>query len=438
MASIVNNPKYTEGHQIVLKEQKQITSATALKAFRDNGYSPGSSKFALYKPTAASNIDKFIFLGSGNEIIFLKDHTNKIVQLRGTKESIQKSFNHVSSKAADTNKLTEIKENISMWVIKHYNETNNIISEDTVINMLDFNLKDLYQSLYYESALKQLAAFKSYVPSNKKRNYTYERQGKNRSKNIYDTARKLTNKHPDNWNPADVWMIHKDYDVKKISEQNHVKALNGELRKAFYDKDIIPISLKQVVKETGAISIIDPESMITKKSDLNFKYVKASLTESFNNFSLETESGYMVRAGYKTSRNNVNMEGRIKGAGSALGAIDAKAYKDHVKHIHNYDLRNGSNTPVNDINEKLALNEARIIFSKYRNVSNKIKSYDDLVEIYHGQDFFTKQKFINLISFLYSFLICPLNDNKWDEHFQYSYYLAKKITNDSSVYLLLN
>ncbi len=44
MASIVNNPKYGEGHQLVLKDKLSGSMATS---FRQMGYEPGKSIFKI-------------------------------------------------------------------------------------------------------------------------------------------------------------------------------------------------------------------------------------------------------------------------------------------------------------------------------------------------------------------------------------------------------
>jgi hypothetical protein len=44
MASIVDNPKYGEGHQVVLKDKLSGVIATK---FRQAGYQPGKDKFKI-------------------------------------------------------------------------------------------------------------------------------------------------------------------------------------------------------------------------------------------------------------------------------------------------------------------------------------------------------------------------------------------------------
>ena len=46
----------------------------------------------------------------------------------------------------------------------------------------------------------------------------------------------------------------------------------------------------------------------------------------------------------------------------------------------------------------------------------------------------TKDRFANLMSYMYSFLIAP---KKFEEHMKFCYFTSKKITTDSSIYLII-
>ncbi len=432
MASIVENKKYGEGHEVVLKEASKL-SATIKKEMTKNGYTSGKSQFKLtFNP---KKVDKSVIISSDKnaKTVYLKDNKNKILQIVASKSMIESSFNHATSgkTKSNTNLLTEIKENISMWLFQSYFENNKILTEEDITAKLGKNI-DSFDTTYYQSALKQLEELKKYI---KKGGYTYERQGDNLTKDLYKAARKLTGKLNDNWNPADVWMIKKDFDLSSIYDTNTADDLNTRLAEAFYNRDVIPISLKNVTTPKAKSSVVDANKLLKSKLDLNLEFDQIDLSApSFGNFILKTKSGFAVRAGFKASSTtlNVSLEGRMLGAGYQLGAIDAKAYKDRIKERYRYTLRNGKSTP-SDI--KIALQEAKEIFNKYKRISNTIDTYEELEDAVLNSEQFIQNRFSNIISYVYASLLLP--HNEFEEHMKYCYYNAKKITKESGIYLIL-
>lgn len=431
MASIVENKKYGEGHEVVLKDASKLGSVFK-REISKAGYIAGKSQFKLtFNP---KKIDKSVVLADKNaKTIYLKDSNNKVVEIIATKSMIETSFNHATSgkTKSNTNLLTEIKENISMWVFQSYFENKKILKEEDITAKLGKNV-DSYDTTYYQSAIKQLEELKKYIKSG---GYTYERQGANLTKDLYKAARNLTGKLNDNWNPADVWMIRKGFDLSSIYNTNTANDLNTRLAEAFYNHDVIPISLKNVTTPKAKSSVIDPNKLLKSKLDLNLEFDQVDLSSpSFGNFILKTKSGFAVRAGFKASSTTlvVSLEGRMLGAGYQLGAIDAKAYKDRIKEKYQYTLRSGKSTP-SDI--KIALKEAKEIFNKYKRLSNTVSTYEELEDIVLQSEDFIQNRFSNIISYVYASLFLPRNE--FEEHMKYCYYNAKKITKESGIYLIL-
>ena len=428
MASIVNNKRYGEGHEVVLKDPAKMP-AKYKELFIRSGYTPGKTTFKLtFNP---KKVDKIVD-AFGNVSIHLKDPQGKIIKLIGSKSAIENSFNHTSSGSSksNTNLLTEIKENISMWLFEGFFERGRLLSEDDIVAKLGKNA-DYYATSYYESAKKQLDELKKYVKGG---GYYYERQGERLTKPLYTQARKLTGKASDNWNPADVWMIRKGFDFKGIYTTNSASDLNGSLAKAFYDRDVIPISLKNVTAPKAKSSIIDANALLDTKLDLNFNFDQVDVSNTFNNYILKTKSGFAVRAGFKASSTTlgVSLEGRMIGAGYQLGAIDAKAYKDLIRKQYNYTLRSGK-ASAGDIST--AKREARQLFDKYNRLSNTIKNYEELEKTVDNADDFVKNRFSNLFSYLYAMAYITRAD--FEDQMRYCYFSAKKITRESGVYLIL-
>ena len=430
MASIINNPKYGEGHQLVLKDKLSGSTATS---FRQMGYEPGKSIFKITLKKTPQPTKSFK-VSEGNKSILFFDKNNKKIILEGSESGINGIFNHYSANAkSKTGLLTQIKETFSLEIFKNYFELNKTLKEEQAIELVSKTIsvaKQNYDSVYYTSAIKQLDELKKYV---KKKNYTYERQGGDRTKELYTVARKLTNKLNDNWNPGDVWMIQKNFDMKPLLQSKTASELNAKLTEAFNKKDILPISLKQVEQPKAKSSIIDPSNMMNQKLDLDLKFDRVDLSETFNNFIVITKSGFAIRCGFKASATtlNVSLEGRFIGAGFQTGAVDAKVYTKEVKETHNFDLRS-SEVNKNDYN--VAKKELKQMFDKYNRLSNTIDNYNTAIKLFDKGNKLVKDRFANLMSYMYSFLIIP---KKFEEHMKFCYFTSKKITTDSSIYLII-
>jgi len=430
MASIINNPKYVEGHQLVLKDK---ISGSMASSFRQMGYEPGKSIFKITLKKTPQPTKSFK-VSEGNKSILLLDKNNKKIILEGSESGINGVFNHYSANAkSKTGLLTQIKETFSLEIFKNYFELNKTLNEEQAIELVSKTIsvaKQNYDSVYYTSAIKQLDELKKYV---KKKNYTYERQGGDRTKELYIIARKLTNKLNDNWNPGDVWMIQKNFDMKPLFQSKTASELNAKLTEAFNKKDILPISLKQVEQPKAKSSIIDPSNMMNQKLDLDLKFDRVDLSETFNNFIVITKSGFAIRCGFKASATtlNVSLEGRFIGAGFQTGAVDAKVYTKEVKETHNFDLRSSE---VNKNDYTVSKKELKQMFDKYNRLSNTIDNYNTAIKLFDKGNKLVKDRFANLMSYMYSFLIIP---KKFEEHMKFCYFTSKKITTDSSIYLII-
>jgi len=373
-------------------------------------------------------------LAKGNKSILLKDDKNKVVLFKGSESSINGSFNHFTNNAkSKTNVLTEIKELVSMYMFENYIERGKVLKEEEVRAMVK-RVKNTYDqyfdSFYYESAVKQLNELKKF---RLKKGYMYERQKGPLTFDLYKVARKLTNKLDDNWNPGDVWLIKKGYKMNTLTDSKTANQLNSELTKAFNKRDIVPISLKQVERQTATSSIIDPSNLMRSKLDLDLKFDRVDLSESFNNFIVISKSGFAVRVGFKASATtlNVSLEGRFIGAGFQTGAVDAKAYTKYVSEEYNYNLRGGA---VDKSSYSVAQKELKEMFSKYKRLSNTIENYDQAIKLFKKGNKLVQDRFANLMSYMYSFLIKP---KKFEEHMKFNYFTSKKMSTDSSIYLII-
>ena len=435
MASIVNNKQtYGEGHSVVFKTK---LSNTLLQELRLLDIVPGTDKFQITLKNYKA--DKELELsGGGRDTIQFLDSKKKVLLVKGKANSINNLFNHYSANAkSNTNLLTEIKELFSMEVLRAFTNSRVTLKEDDVIKLVQAQQKETKNNLdevFYTSAIKQLQVYKTLQL---KGQFDFERQGGIRTKDLYKHARALTGKASDNWNPADVWVINRKCDMNYLLDTRTPAELNEQLAIKVKKKEIIPISLKQVEGPKANISVVDPGQMFKQNLDIDFNFAQMDLSDTFANFILSTRSGFQVRGGFKASAStlNVSLEGRYKSAGSQIGGIDAKAYTLKIKDKYNYSLRSSSVQPAQ---MKIALAEMKEMFSKYGRLSNTIQSFAEVEKILKDKKTtqLQKDRFVNITSYMYSMLILP--QNKFKDHMQFAYLTAKKLSDESSIYYLIN
>ena len=80
------------------------------------------------------------------------------------------------------------------------------------------------------------------------------------------------------------------------------------------------------------------------------------------------------------------------------------------------------------------IEELKEMFSKYKRLSNTISNYNEAIALFKKGDKLTKDRFSNLMSYMYSFLIKP---KKFEDHMKFNYFTSKKLTTDSSIYLII-
>jgi hypothetical protein len=433
MATIVNNPKYGEGHKIILKDK--LPSGEVKNSFNILKYVPGKSIFSITKNNKFTSTIK---VGDGKINIFLKDEKNKIIKLYGNENTINHIFNHFngdkSGGKSDTTILTETKELITLILFESYVENKVILNEDKLIDKLPTNIKKYYSSEYYDSSLKQLNLFKKIIGGNS--GYTFERQKQtDRTQKIYKHAGELTGKLPDNWNPADIWIIKKNLKIDTILKSRNANELNESIAREFKKKNIIPVSLKHIDKNSiGVIKVMDPSNLNSKNTEYDFRYDHTDLSESLNNFILSTKSKFQIRCGFKASAItlNVSLEGRWEGGGVQLGGIDAKGYREYVLKEYGYNLRGGEDISKKDYDE--AKKELKEMFNKYSSYGS-VKTYKQTIDIFENGNTLTQKRFCNLMSYMYSFIILP--KTKFIQHINFCYYTAQKLSTDSCLYLLI-
>jgi hypothetical protein len=442
MANILNNPSYGEGHQVILKEN---LSGRLVIDFKKYNYISGKTIFTMTKKTASPKIE--LALTNDKSFINFIDDKKRIVKMFGSGSAFNSTFNHIGSKGgkSDTNKLTEVKELISICVFEQFLRYNKKVDYEFVNKFLPINLRGFNQQEYVNGAHLQLNTWLKNESGKFKGNYSYERQMFNLTKGMYDNVKKLTGLQKDNWNPGDMWLIKSGFKMDKYEKSESVSDINKMLIEDYNKQNLVGISLKQInPNQVGRIDYINLSTVKKKEADFDFQFSECDFTaDTFKNAIIYTKSGFGVRMGFKASTENygVYLEGRFKGAGSQVGGMDAKKIPDEMQKRYNYIIRKGG-TPDLKKEEPIALEEMKRIFKRHpaNKISNKLTSYKHFLEEYEKSPKFKKGRLCRIVSFMYPYLELAFQKNgekEFKDLMNWSFHLSKKETAFGGFYIFL-
>ena len=195
---------------------------------------------------------------------FTFSNGKKLVGDNGVNKQIISQKSSGKADKANTWIMTELKENAVRIALQYdsnnIDEIKEILTKESqksrnkkLIEYIESNGKMIDK--YCIGAVNSSKAFKNYVVI-KPSEYTFERQKEDKSKLIYDIASSLGGKG-DNWNPADLWIIKKNVNLKNILKGDgfrlegidylgytDLSTFNALLFNLIKNKIIIPISLK--------------------------------------------------------------------------------------------------------------------------------------------------------------------------------------------------
>ena len=460
MASITKED-YGEGSKFVFKPGKVPSE---LKTYN---YKPGTDiLIKTFEPVQNGKLGETIERPKGSkgpDMAYLKDNKGIVHVFRG-KETTLKSIFNVAEKGStkDTEKRTECSETVSLIIFKNKIENSKLLNEEQCIEILKTLVSkevfELYNSVYYESALKQVEVFQKKISISK--GYAYERQKKDITKVVYNNVSKLGGpKSPDNFNPGDLWIVKKDYAremQKTYPKFDNINALITEIAMAFQKKKMIAVSLKATKKGQSSAEIIDPRDEINKEldTDLTISNVTTGFGGRekipFNNPTIVTKSGFTIRLTHKGST-TLYFEGSFANQDFQLGAIDSKKYNTMATEKYGYTLKTKPNNNINQgmiadtLKELLGTNGTNGILksSLFKSVTTD-KQRDDLVsysKIFQREgktDIEKKARifFIQFVSVMYFiFVKVPMKDRNTDKHMSFAFNLARKVQEFSSVYV---
>ena len=438
MANILNNPSYGEGHQVILKEN---LSGRLVIDFKKYNYISGKTIFTMTKKTASPKIE--LALTNDKSFINFIDDKKRIVKMFGSGSAFNSTFNHIGSKGgkSDTNKLTEVKELISICVFEQFLRYNKKVDYEFVNKFLPINLRGFNQQEYVNGAHLQLNTWLKNESGKFKGNYSYERQMFNLTKGMYDNVKKLTGLQKDNWNPGDMWLIKNGFKMDKYEKSGNISDINKMLIDDYNKQNLVGISLKQILpKQSPSYKKINLDNKKKLETEYDFTFDYCDLSNTFNNAIIYTKSGFAIRMGYKASSTNYNvyLEGRFKQAGVQTGAVDAKKFPEEVLKRYNYNLRKVGE-PNHIVESIIALKEYKKMFSLHgaNKMANKINSVKELENLYDKSEIFVKKRFCKLSSFMYPFLVSAFDKKDFINFMEWNYHTSKKETSLGGFYIYL-
>ncbi len=444
MASVTDS-KYEEGSTFMLNPKD--ANQNNLQQFKNSKIGIDISKDIFTKTTKnykPEQINEVFELGKPDKSILFFVR-KKLVVIKGSKSSIHSMFLKPGGGKGDTTKLTEIKETMSLIVLRSLIENGKIISEDEATNemakMIGKDSLKLYSTQNYLSGIAQAKEFKKQNIA-KGSGYVYERQKESFTKRLYKIGTSLSKKAPDNWNPSDIWMMKKSPKnkdmMKMIENAQHYQEIATLLNRFLDDGDLIGISLKQS-PGNPSFELIDPQKLIKEKVPLDFKFVNmtfpgVSSQKPFNNATIETKDGFQLRIGHKgTGFVSGIIEGKMKSAGHQIGQPDAKEHADIMKRKYNYELRTGS--AVNQGLVERAKDDAKVLLNKAPFTSTQQKDINSYLGIIDKDNSLKRLHFMHLITYLYGIFVATKND--YNNYMRFVYNLSRKVSERSTVYCLL-
>lgn len=438
MAHILNNPSYGEGHQVILKKDLSNRIVTDFKKY---DYIAGKTIFTMTKKNVSPKIT--YSLSDSKLFINFIDDKKRIIKMYGSDSSFNSTFNHVGSKGgkSDTNKLTEVKELISICVFEQFLKYNKKVDFDFVDKFLPANLRNYNHKEYVDSAHLQLDTWLKNEKGKFRGNYNYERQMGKFTKDMYDNVKKITGLQKDNWNPGDIWLIKNGFKMDKYEKSNNINEINKMLIEDYNKQNLVGISLKQILpKHSPSYKKINLDNKKKQETEYDFTFDYCDLSDTFNNAIVYTKSGFAIRIGYKASSTNYNvyLEGRFKSAGVQTGAVDAKKFPDEVLKRYNYNIRK-IGEPDHLKESVIALREYKKMFALHGadKMANKINSVKQLEELYNKSEIFVKKRFCKLSSFMYPFLVSAFEKKDFKNFMEWNYHTSKKETSIGGFYIYL-
>jgi hypothetical protein len=373
----------------------------------------------------------------------------------------------MADKKPSASELTRMQELTSAWIFrralndnKKYKDADDIITDDKFQNEVvgTKTKKGIYPFVdidWIETFFKQQKKFLDEFSNAKFKEFSV--QG-----GFMDWVSKLVNqkykiKKKDAWDPADVWCIQNENEVKKqisesINETLDIEVLNAELRTLFKERKVVGISLKKVgskvpqaryqevnIKEgvlftsgkhpTFNITQIRCDLLLQK--DGTFKandtriYFEVQYTKDKLNYTLTIRtSGRTYKPG------NLIFEFQEPGAAAQIGKAPVELIKEAAgKHRMEFD-NDWHNFPSNAANFNSEKSSWINVFNKVKNkVETNISSDEEFFKsiskmLMDKENYGTANSKLMQLNFLYNFV--DLGDKNMEKFITDLFFLAEK------------
>ena len=169
MANIFKS-KYPNGHKVELKDKAGLNKVKnglgALLGKSTTGLTPGKTQLELVKPKKGKPKHTIYMSESGLSMCMKKLPNGPLYEFIGPKSVIQNSFNHAgdgkgSNDKSSTNDKTELKELISMCILREKLENGRDVDYDYVEECMPKQLRKYFHEDYFLSAQKQVKVWLS-------------------------------------------------------------------------------------------------------------------------------------------------------------------------------------------------------------------------------------------------------------------------------------
>lgn len=242
----------------------------------------------------------------------------------------------------------------------------------------------------------------------------------------------------DKWNPGDIWAVKRGLNIESVLDASSVASLNASLKKAYDDRTIVGISLKQInsLKKRAKHSEYNLGS-----ADLGVhKYTRSILKSERRGSSYWTfKGGYIYFDGNKrmdvrapSSMGALNVEIQGKGARGGRAGYAAIMYASQMilkkKLSTNAELKTRARGMMGGKNEKAA----KELWNKVNKIHSDVKWNDFWMEM---QSVTVDRIHANLGATEIIDAVNSSNKKMRDEFVSYLVNMAGSKTNDSSVYV---
>ena len=366
-----------------------------------------------------------------------------------------------------SSELTKMQELTSAWIFrralndnKKYKNVDEIISDEKFQNEVvgTKTKKGIYPYIdkeWIETFFKQQKRFLDEFSNTKFKEFSVEGGFMEWVSKLVNQKYKINKK--DAWDPADVWCIQNENEVKRqitdaISDTLDIEMLNSELRTLFQERKVVGISLKKVASKSPqaryqevnikegvmftsgkhpSFTIHEIRCDLLLQNDGTFKANDTRIFFDVNYTKEKLRYTLTIRTSGRTYRpGNLIFEFQEPGAAAQIGKAPVSLIEDAAdkhKMIFDNDWKNFPSTPQ-DFNTEM--NDWKSMFNKIKStVKTNINSDKDFADniskiLLDKENYGTANSKLMQINFLYNFIM--LGEKNMEKFITDLFFLAEK------------